>query len=139
MITVLILVGLVVDLGGTRTPRLGFHVSESLNPWLPSNILFIQYWKDPGAVQRAELVENVSADRFLGIMSVIVQASFSLQGMETVAMQALNQNSQPRAHDHGSAASETESPRRNIAKAVQRVFYRIVVFYVSPLPLSPTI
>ena len=29
-----------------------------------------------------------------------------------------------------SAASETESPRRNIAKAVTRVFYRIVVFYV---------
>lgn len=29
-----------------------------------------------------------------------------------------------------SAASETESPRTNIAKAVRRVFYRIVVFYV---------
>jgi len=28
------------------------------------------------------------------------------------------------------AASETESPRRNIAKAVRRVFYRIVVFYM---------
>lgn len=31
-----------------------------------------------------------------------------------------------------SAASETESPRRNIAKAVRRVFYRILVFYVRP-------
>ena len=30
-----------------------------------------------------------------------------------------------------SAASETESPRRNIAKAVRRVFYRICIFYVS--------
>ena len=29
-----------------------------------------------------------------------------------------------------SAASETESPRRNITKAVHRVFYRIVIFYV---------
>jgi len=28
------------------------------------------------------------------------------------------------------AASETESPRRNIAKAVQRVFYRIALFYI---------
>jgi len=28
------------------------------------------------------------------------------------------------------AASETESPRRNIAKAVRRVFYRILVFYI---------
>ena len=30
-----------------------------------------------------------------------------------------------------SAASETESPRRNISKAVRRVFYRILIFYVS--------
>lgn len=28
------------------------------------------------------------------------------------------------------AASETESPRRNITKAVHRVFYRIVIFYI---------
>ncbi|KAJ8454385.1 hypothetical protein ONZ45_g19329 [Pleurotus djamor] len=28
------------------------------------------------------------------------------------------------------AASETENPRRNIAKAVKRVFYRILVFYI---------
>lgn len=28
------------------------------------------------------------------------------------------------------AASETENPRRNIAKAVRRVFYRIVIFYI---------
>ena len=39
------------------------------------------------------------------------------------------------AHDRGpyqsvSAASETESPRRNIAKAVRRVFFRILVFYI---------
>lgn len=32
------------------------------------------------------------------------------------------------------AASETQSPRRNIAKAVKRVFIRICVFYmVSPI------
>lgn len=28
------------------------------------------------------------------------------------------------------AASETESPRRNISKAVRRVFYRILIFYI---------
>lgn len=33
-----------------------------------------------------------------------------------------------------SAASETESPRRNVSKAVRRVFWRILVFYVSPPP-----
>ena len=29
-----------------------------------------------------------------------------------------------------SAASETESPRRNIVKAVRRVFWRIFIFYI---------
>lgn len=31
--------------------------------------------------------------------------------------------------DH-SAASETESPRRNVVKAVRRVFWRIFIFYI---------
>ena len=35
-----------------------------------------------------------------------------------------------------SAASETESPRRNIAKAVRRVFYRICIFYVGCVSVS---
>jgi amino acid transporter len=34
------------------------------------------------------------------------------------------------------AASETESPRRNITKAVHRVLYRIIIFYVSTDALS---
>lgn len=29
-----------------------------------------------------------------------------------------------------SAASETESPRRNVVKAVRRVFWRIFIFYI---------
>ncbi|CAE6483557.1 unnamed protein product [Rhizoctonia solani] len=71
LITGLILVGLVIDLGGGPDgDRRGFR-----------------YWKNPGAFNTC------------GIL---------LPG----------------------AASETENPRRNIAKAVQRVFYRIVVFYV---------
>ena len=32
--------------------------------------------------------------------------------------------------DPCSAASETENPRRNISKAVRRVFWRIVIFYI---------
>ncbi|KAI6013556.1 amino acid permease/ SLC12A domain-containing protein [Pisolithus marmoratus] len=95
----LILVGLVIDLGGAPNhQRLGF-----------------QYWKNPGVVAGAGLEPNhVGLDRFLGILSVLVQATFSFQGMELVAV----------------AASETENPRRNIAKAVRRVFYRICIFYI---------
>jgi hypothetical protein len=36
-------------------------------------------------------VENVHTDRFLAILSVIVQAAFSFQGMELVAMSVENQ------------------------------------------------
>lgn len=99
MITGLILLGLVIDLGGAPNhQRLGF-----------------QYWKNPGVLAGAGLEPNhIGLDRFLGILSVLVQAGFSFQGMELVAV----------------AASETENPRRNIAKAVRRVFYRICIFYI---------
>jgi amino acid transporter len=99
LITGLILAGLVIDLGGgPNHDRIGFR-----------------YWKNPGAVAGAGLVpKHVGVDRFLGILSVLVQAAFSYQGVELVVI----------------AASETESPRRNITKAVRRVFYRIVVFYI---------
>ncbi|CDO68798.1 hypothetical protein BN946_scf184805.g7 [Trametes cinnabarina] len=99
LITVLIITGLVIDLGGgPNHQRLGFH-----------------YWKTPGPLAGAGLEPNhIHLDRFLGILSVIVQAAFSFQGMELVAI----------------AASETESPRRNIAKAVRRVFWRIMLFYM---------
>ncbi|KAF9053752.1 general amino acid permease 1 [Hymenopellis radicata] len=94
----LILAGLVIDLGGgPNHDRIGFR-----------------FWKNPGAINRAGLVSNIHTDRFLALLSVIVQAAFSFQGMELVAI----------------AASETESPRRNIRKAVKRVFFRIVLFYI---------
>ncbi|KAF8956961.1 general amino acid permease 1 [Flammula alnicola] len=74
-----------------------------------------RFWKNPGAIARSGLEPNhIGWDRFLAILGVLVQAAFSFQGMELVVI----------------AASETESPRRNIAKAVRRVFYRILVFYI---------
>ncbi|KAF7971190.1 hypothetical protein HWV62_21868 [Athelia sp. TMB] len=99
LITGLILVGLIIDLGGgPNHQRVGFR-----------------YWKNPGPFAGAGLEpKHIGLDRFLGIISVLVNAAFSFQGMELVAI----------------AASETESPRRNIAKAVRRVFYRICVFYI---------
>ncbi|KAH7922216.1 general amino acid permease 1 [Leucogyrophana mollusca] len=101
MITGLILLGVIIDAEPGNGPgggRLGFH-----------------YWNDPGVFNGAGLEpSHIGLDRFLGILSVLVQAAFSFQGMEIVAI----------------AASETENPRRNIAKAVRRVFYRICIFYI---------
>lgn len=45
-----------------------------------------QFWKHPGAFNRAGLVSNINTDRFLAFVSVIIQASFSYQGVELVAM-----------------------------------------------------
>ena len=113
----LIITGLVITLGGgPDSTRRGF-----------------KYWNNPSAIARAGLVDNVSADRFLAILSVIVQAAFSFQGLEIIAVYGIEKVSQEivMADDLiPSAASETESPRRNIAKAVKRVFWRILIFYV---------
>lgn len=73
-----------------------------------------RYWRTPGALNRAHLVSNVDTDRFLAWINVLVQTSFAYLGIEIVAI----------------AASETENPRHNIAKAARRVFWRICIFYV---------
>ncbi|KIM29391.1 hypothetical protein M408DRAFT_112567 [Serendipita vermifera MAFF 305830] len=92
----LIMVGLVIDLGGAPDhDRRGFR-----------------FWSDPGPF-REYLVEG-NTGRFLGLLSVIVQASFTFQGVELVAV----------------AAAETESPRRNIGIACRRVFWKILTLYM---------
>ncbi|GAA5852561.1 hypothetical protein JCM9279_005512 [Rhodotorula babjevae] len=52
--------------------------------------------------------------RFLSFWTVFLQASFSFLGTEIVAL----------------TAAEAENPRRNVPKAINRVFYRILFFYV---------
>lgn len=74
--------------------------------------LGFRYWKHPGAMK--EYVATGSEGRFLGLFSTLVNAAFSYGGVEMVAV----------------AAGEAEDPRRNIPKAVRRVFWRILFFYV---------
>ena len=74
--------------------------------------LGFRYWHHPGAMPPT--VHSGDAGRFLSFFSTLVNAAFSYGGVESVAV----------------AAGETEDPRRNIPKAVRRIFWRIVVFYV---------
>lgn len=60
-----------------------------------------------------EVIAKGDAGRFLGLFSTLVNASFSYGGVEMVAV----------------AAGEAENPRKNIPKAVKRVFWRILFFY----------
>lgn len=74
--------------------------------------LGFRYWKHPGAMKEYDSTGN--AGRFLGLFSTLVNAAFSYGGVEMVAV----------------AAGEAENPRKNIPKAVKRVFWRILFFYV---------
>ncbi|KAK3935078.1 amino acid permease/ SLC12A domain-containing protein [Diplogelasinospora grovesii] len=70
------------------------------------------YWQHPGAMKEYNATGDLG--RFLGLFSTLVNAAFSYAGVELVAV----------------AAGEAENPRKNIPKAVRRVFWRILFFYV---------
>ena len=57
--------------------------------------------------------------RFLGWWNVMTQAAFSYIGTEIVAI----------------AAGEAKNPRRNIPKAIKRVYIRILLFYILSIGL----
>ncbi|CAK5263838.1 unnamed protein product [Mycena citricolor] len=71
-----------------------------------------RYWEHPGAF--APYISTGNAGRFAGWFTTLLQAAYSYSGMENLAM----------------TAAEVENPRRSLAQAVRRVFYRIMLFYV---------
>ncbi|GAP87560.1 putative amino acid permease [Rosellinia necatrix] len=71
-----------------------------------------RYWMDPGPM--SEYLVGGTLGRFLAFWKVFIQATFSYGGSEMVVI----------------ASGETENPRRNIPKAIRRVFWRIALFYV---------
>lgn len=75
--------------------------------------LGFRYWKSPYSAMR-QYVGIGDVGRFAGFFATLVNAAFSFGGVEMVAV----------------AAGEAENPRMNIPKAVRRVFWRILFFYV---------
>ncbi|KAJ6486513.1 amino acid permease/ SLC12A domain-containing protein [Mycena vitilis] len=71
-----------------------------------------RYWNDPGAF--APFLVAGNEGKFLGWFQTLLQAAYSYLGMQGIAM----------------TAAEVENPRHALAKAVRRVFYRILLFYV---------
>lgn len=72
-----------------------------------------RYWKDPGPFAQFHGIPGAKG-RFLGWWAVMTQAAFSFIGTEIVAI----------------AAGEAKNPRRNIPKAIKRVYVRILLFYI---------
>lgn len=75
--------------------------------------LGFRYWTNPGPPMK-EVVMTGHAGRFLGLFSTLLYASFSYGGVEMVTV----------------AAGEAKDPRRNIPKAVKRLIWRILLFYI---------
>ncbi|OCH89957.1 amino acid permease [Obba rivulosa] len=73
-----------------------------------------RYWKNPGPFVQYDHVPGAKG-QFLGFFAVLTQAAFSFIGTEIVAI----------------AAAEAKNPRRNLPKAIRRVYVRILLFYVG--------
>ncbi|KDN39184.1 hypothetical protein RSAG8_08955, partial [Rhizoctonia solani AG-8 WAC10335] len=73
-----------------------------------------RYWKNPGPFVQFSGIAGAKG-QFLGWWSVMTQAAFSFIGTEIVAI----------------AAGEAKNPRRNLPKAIRRVYIRILLFYIG--------
>ncbi|KAG8221727.1 amino acid permease [Butyriboletus roseoflavus] len=73
-----------------------------------------RYWRDPGPFVNFDGIRGVKG-HFLGWARVVPQAAFSYVGAEVVAM----------------AAAEAKNPRRNVPRAVRRIYFRLLVFYIG--------
>ncbi|KAH9968928.1 amino acid permease [Russula dissimulans] len=76
--------------------------------------LGFRYWKHPGPFVQYQGIGGAKG-RFLGTWAVMTQAAFSFIGTEIVAI----------------AAGEAKNPRRNLPKAIRRVYIRICLFYIG--------
>lgn len=102
IIKVLTIVGLII---------LGIILDAGGGP--DGDAIGFRYWNNPGPfVQR--LGYSGALGRFLGFWSVLNQAAFSYIGTEIVAI----------------CAGEAKNPRRNLPKAIKRVYIRIILFYI---------
>lgn len=72
-----------------------------------------QYWRDHGPFNQYLGIEGAKG-RFLGFWAVLIQAAFSYIGTEITAI----------------AAGEAKNPKRNLPRAIKRVYIRICLFYI---------
>ncbi|PLW58613.1 hypothetical protein PCANC_00078 [Puccinia coronata f. sp. avenae] len=103
VIVLLIILGIVLDFGGgPNHDRIGFR-----------------YWVHPGPFTQLHDIAGPTG-RFLGFWTVFIQAAYSYQGIESVAIMA----------------GEAENPRKSIPKAIKRIFFRISIFYIGGVAVA---
>ncbi|KAL2832779.1 amino acid permease/ SLC12A domain-containing protein [Aspergillus pseudoustus] len=72
-----------------------------------------RYWRDPGAF--VEYLVPGDTGRFLGLLSCMIQGSFTMVGPEFISM----------------AAGEAENPRRLMGKAFSSFVWRLMFFFIG--------
>lgn len=90
-----IIFGICIDAGAGQHGYIGFSA-----------------WNNPGAF--AEYIVDGPVGKFVGFWAVLIQAGFSYQGTELVAI----------------AAGETDNPRKAVPSAIRKTFWRILIFFV---------
>ncbi|POW11635.1 hypothetical protein PSTT_05145 [Puccinia striiformis] len=78
-----------------------------------------RYWIEPGPFVELNGILG-PLGRFLGFWTVFIQAAYSYLGVESVAI----------------IAGEAENPRKTIPKAIKRVFFRILIFYIGGVTVA---
>ncbi|KAF8552156.1 amino acid permease [Imleria badia] len=78
------------------------------------NRIGFRYWKNPGPFGDYNGFTGAKG-QFLGTCSITTQVMFAYIGTEAVAM----------------AAAEARNPRRTIPKAIKKIYFRVLLFYVG--------
>lgn len=76
-----------------------------------------RYWRNPGPWGTGIISSNTNEARFLGWVDSLVNAAFTYQGTELV----------------GITAGESKNPRKAVPRAINKVFFRILIFYIGSL------
>lgn len=76
-----------------------------------------RYWRNPGPWGDGIISGDKDKGRFLGWVASLINASFTYQGTELV----------------GITAGEAANPRKTVPKAINKVFFRILFFYILSL------
>ncbi|QLQ78755.1 hypothetical protein HG537_0B01040 [Torulaspora globosa] len=76
-----------------------------------------RYWRHPGPWGAGIIAKSKSEARFLGWVSSLINAAFTYQGTELV----------------GITAGEAANPRKSVPRAINKVVFRIAMFYIMSL------
>ncbi|KAI7939276.1 hypothetical protein MJO29_014012 [Puccinia striiformis f. sp. tritici] len=119
-VVILIIVGIVIDLGKNafmlylKLSARSLLIRSSLGGTPTHDRIGLRHIINPGPFNQLHGIPGATG-RFLAFWTVFLQASYSYMGTEMVAI----------------TAGEAANPRKTVPKAIERVFYRILVFYLG--------